>query len=81
MEERFIESSELTEAAFREAAQAKASAQAFSNEDLEPSQYKSLVCTDCEVELPLFRMQKGFTLCTLCQEALERQKGRQNRYP
>lgn len=72
MDEKYIETGEATQEAMKANALAAVTAKAFSNADLTPSQYKRLDCEECEDDLPVFRMQKGFTLCTHCQTTREK---------
>ncbi len=76
MDEKYIETGEKTQESLKVETLARISAQAFSTENLAPHQFVAYNCTECDDELPLLRMQKGFTLCTLDQTEQERRKTR-----
>lgn len=76
MDENFLVSSELTEEQAREQALRVVQAKAFSSGNLAPHEFKRYDCEECEDDLPLLRMQKGFCLCTLCQTKKERKGSR-----
>jgi RNA polymerase-binding transcription factor DksA len=71
MDDRFIEVGEATQAAMTAEQLSKVSRAAMPDVDLAPDQYRALECDDCGVELPEFRMKKGFRRCTACQTARE----------
>lgn len=72
MDEKYIEMGEAAQVAITEERRAAASRAAMPDKDLEPDQYRTLECDDCEVPLPEFRMKKGFRCCTDCQTLRER---------
>lgn len=76
MDEKFIESGQETQEAVKAAGLARVSRLAMPDAVLPPHEYVRYDCRECEDDLPTFRMQKGFTLCTACQSALEVERKR-----
>ena len=74
MNEQYMEQAAQLEAAERELAIKQASTHAFPDTLLTPDQYKTLVCLNCDDDMPEFRMQRGCLLCTICQDRKEKRR-------
>lgn len=78
MDEKYLEQAGAIADTHNKAGVAACSKAAIPSEDLDETKYKTRYCleSDCGVELPLFRMQKGLELCVDCQSAKEKRQKR-----
>lgn len=72
MDESLLAGAEAFQEALIETARQSTSRKALPTEDLAPHQFKRLMCVDCEVDLPLYRMKKGLSRCTSCESDIEK---------